>query len=373
MPLLKRHHFDKVLEWAQKGRIAPLYLLVGDEEIGEDLKRRLLHLLRELGHFVEEINLAETPLEALLSSLRSPALLGRKIIELKGGEKLLSSPESEEAIRILESRKQNLTLVFVVSEVPEEHPWALFAREAGVLLALPQRRAGDLLRYEIPEILASFGKKMDRSTAEFLLSLVGEDLTLLRQEIEKLALYVGDSPVISREEVQELVSPRPEEAPYTVLEILFSQGAEKALEVSRELLARGTHPLVLVATFLTFFKRLWLFKELLEKTDLKEAKDYPSFRQKFFQAKKEFWADRVPRALAKTHPYALYRMLSAARRFRIGDFPLIFGALTKLDEALKTGTAAEEAFYSFFLSLRSLPSPNDRGGKSSFGAVLPGL
>ena len=371
MPLLKRHHFDKVLEWARKGRIAPLYLLVGDEEIGEELRRRLLATFRDLGHFVEEIDLNEVPFENLLSTLRSPALLGRKIISLKTAQQL-PSEAVEEVLGVLESHRQNLSLVMVLSELVEKDPLSLFAREAGVLLSLPSRRSGDLLRYEIPEMLAAYGKKMDRTTAELLLSLVGEDLSFLRQEIEKLALYAGEASVITADQVRELVSPKPEEAPYTVLEVLFTRGAEEALNLSRELFARGTHPLVLVATFLTFFKRLWLLLELLEEYGLPETK-YPAFRQWFLRVRKEFWSEKPPRVMAKIHPYALYRMLPVTKRFKKKDLPRIFSSLARLDGALKRGVPAEEAFYDFFLSLRALPAPNGPAKNRPFGAILRDL
>jgi len=371
--VVKRHHFDKVLEWAKKGRIAPLYLFAGNEEVGRTLKKRLLSLFRQLGLFEEEIDLAETDPQALLSSLKTPSLLGRKVINLRNDEKILAL-DAEELVEALKAHKQSVSLLLCLAEIGDDHPLCLLAREGGVLVTLSKRVSGDLLKHEIPEILASFGKKMDRATAELLVSLVGEDLSFLQQEIEKLALYVGDSPVIGPEDVRALVSPKPEEAPYTVLETLFSRGVEEALKASRELFLRGTHPLVLLATFFTFFKRLWLLRELLDfDPSLGEtARKYPLFRERLAQAQKGLWGDRIPRNL-KLHPYALFRMLAPARRFRAEDFPLIISSLARLDEALKSGARPEEAFYEFFLSLQSLLSPGGGGGRISSAAVRRGL
>ena len=373
MPLFKRHHFDKILDLASKGRIAPLYLFVGRVEVGQDLARRLFRFLVEKGLFPEEIDLKEQGLEALLASLVSPVLLGRKVIHLKAEEPLPLS-KAEEVVQLLEGRKQSFSLILALGDVSEKDPLFKFAKEAGVLMALPQRKGADLLRYEIPELLSEFNKKMDRDTAELLVSLVGEDLSALRQEIEKLALFVGERSVIHSEDVMEVVSPRLEAAPYSVLEALFSKGPDEALRLTQELLTQGVYPLVLVSTFLTFFKRLWALKELLEKNPDLGGLDYPRFRQRFEQVKKEFWGERPPKVVAKVHPYALFRMLRVAEKFPGPAFSQVFAQLKGLDESLKLGSLPLEAFYAFFWGLKGLArrkgAPARRG---AFVSTLRGL
>ncbi len=353
MPVFKRHHFDKIIDLASKGRIAPLYLFLGNAEIGRELSRRLFRFLVGQGFWAEEIDLKEKGLEALKAALLSPSLLGRKVVLLRL-ESPLPAPESEKIAGILGAHKQRLTLISALEELAETDPLALFAREAGVLMRLPARKGTDFLRYEIPEILAEFGKKMDRETAEELLSRVGDDLGALRQEIEKLVLFVGERPVIYVEDVREVVSPRVEAAPYSVLEALFHHGPEEAFRLTQELITQGVYPLVLVSTFLTFFKRLWVFTELLEKVPDLLHLDYPRFRQKLEQAKKELWSNHPPKVIHKTHPYALFRMLKVVRQFEKEDFRQVFRYLKGLDEALKTGALPSEAFYAFFWGLKEL-------------------
>ncbi|WP_022853832.1 DNA polymerase III subunit delta [Thermodesulfatator atlanticus] len=349
MPIFKRPHFKKLLELAEKDRIAPLYLFLGDLELGAALSARLFKHLKALGHLGEEFSSKEIKNQFQEKILGSPALFGRKVIYLKDASEIINACDKSFLAR-LEKNKQRLTLILVLESLKESHPLYEYAEKLAVLMPLPKTRERDLLHYEIPEILASFGKKMDRQAAELLLTLVGEDLNFITLELEKLSLYVGKRPVITVEDVREVVTPRPEEAPYLLMEILFREGPEAGLKVLKDLLSQNIHPLVVLATILTFLKRIYLLKEVFPEAQ-KIPRDYRSFQEHYRQAIKRTFADNPPKPLAKLHPYAAFKMLPILKKFDAGDFPLIFKALSQVDRALKTGSPPEEVFYKFFCEL----------------------
>jgi len=353
VPVFKRPHFGKLLSLADQGRIAPFYFFVGDPVLSEELIARLLKRFSELGH---EISTLDSPVEkenpAVLFG--SPSLLGRRIFHLKGLEKL-SVEAAKTLVSFLERSKSWLTICGAVSECKENHPLYLYALEKGVLVPLPSQRKRDLLAYEIPEILASFGKKMDRAVGEELLALVGEDLNALRQELTKLALYVGKRATITREDLYEIVTPHVESAPYSIVEAYLRGGPEETLNVLEDLLGRGVHPLVILSTLITYFKRLYLLAELSQQAPqiLKPAK-YFQFQPLYKEALKKAFPEKIPKNLARLHPYAAFKMLPLFKRIPFSGFKDIFSALTNLDYKLKRGAPPREEFYAFLLFLSRL-------------------
>ena len=371
MPVFKRPHFEKVLNLARKGRIAPAYLLVGDVKLAEELLRRLTREFRALGHEVEELDLSSASLESLMARLTNLPLFGRRILWLKNPSASLLKALDLNFVRQIERQKARLSLLLALEKLSENHPLYLFALEAGVLMPLPAARERDLLRFEIPEMLASLGKKMDRRAAEELLSLVGDDLEAIGQELEKLSLYVGERPVITLEDVRALVSPRPENAPYTLLEAFWQGGAAKALATLQDLLRQGIHPLVVLATLITFFKRLFLLRELLEREEgLLSARQYPAFKELYTSALKKHYPERPPRLLEKLHPFAAYKSAKQAQRIPTENFKEIFERLLVLDAGLKRGAPVEEEFFNFFAFLEGLLKQAPQGGQV-FGATSP--
>lgn len=357
MPVFQRHHFSRLLSLAEKGRIAPLYLFQGDLGVARELIRKLTKVLGSQGALVEEYDLAEDDLQKVKLSLTSPALLGRKVVVASALQEKLAEDVSREIVALLEAGKQSQTLILSVEEIEADHPFYRYAERQGVVVPLKKvRKPKDLVQYELPDLLAELGKKMDRLTAELFLEMVGDDPAALRQEVEKLALYVGEAPVITKEDVLTLVSARPEQAPYTLIEALFTHGPDQALKLLQDLVEQGIPHLVLIATLATFFKRLWLLKYMISQDEsLRLARDYQAFRQGLETAKKTLWGERPPRIIANLHPYALFRLRRYAESLSEEKIKDLLLELASMDEALKSRPVSpEDLFYAFFLKARGI-------------------
>ncbi|OAG28455.1 DNA polymerase III subunit delta [Thermodesulfatator autotrophicus] len=361
MPIFKRQHFERLLKLAQEGRIAPIYLFLGNPKIAEELSLRLFNFLKKQGHHTEKVKIAE--IDQLKEKVFSPFLFGRKVVYLEEAAKALSLFDQETLSKI-EENKSRLSLIFFLESLEEKHPLYKYALERAVIIPLPRKKAKDLLSYEIPELLASFGKKMERQAAEALLLLVGEDLNLLTKELEKLALYTGEKPIITVADVKEVVSPPPEQASYLLSQALFQSGPEAALKILKNLIVQGIHPLVILATLVNFFKKLYLLREVLNTyPDLASIKKYQLFQERYKKIFKELFPDKEPKEL-KGHPYGIFVALKQAKVFSLEDFPFIFAELAKIDMALKTGSPPEEIFYSFFLKIQHKVKPPKNKAKA---------
>ncbi len=353
MPVFKRPHFKRLLELAKKGRIAPLYLFLGDPKVAQELSRDLVSTLSSQGLLTEEIDLFhKEDYRPLITALSVPSLLGRKILLAKGIEKI-PSPQAQEICNLLRRVKNSHSLILLLEELPAKHPLLLFAEKEAVLIPLKKaHKASDFLQYEIPEMLANLGKKMDRRTGELLLELVGDDLAALRQEVEKLALYVEPRTLITPEDVKAVVSPRPEQAPFQLIDTLFSDGPERALGLLKQLVEQGTSYLVFVSILATFFKRLRLFQYVLKQKPVLGEVRYPLFKTEIQKALKEIWPDRTPKLLS-VHPYVLYRLLGPAKLIPEGRVLNTLIKLAEIDLLLKSRpVSAPDLFYRLFWEIK---------------------
>ncbi len=93
----------------------------------------------------------------------------------------------------------------------------------------------DLVNWMIATAKQS-GSSIDNKTANYLLSVVGEDQNLLKNEIDKLALY---SDQISTKTIDLLCEQAPNSKIFSMLESLFKGDFKKALDFFHDQLAQG--------------------------------------------------------------------------------------------------------------------------------------
>jgi DNA polymerase III subunit delta len=121
-------------------------------------------------------------------------------------------------------------------------------------LAKAVGKVGDLLVYDLPKRgtradvpgwvgrqFAAAGIKVDGAACRLLVELVGDDLTELAGEVEKLAAWAnGDS--VGEREIELLVAPRAESPPFALTDSWGRRDVAGVLAASERLLARAGVP-----------------------------------------------------------------------------------------------------------------------------------
>ena len=85
--------------------------------------------------------------------------------------------------------------------------------------------------------------RMSGSAADLLAKLIGRDLRLLDQEIDKLLTYVDDKRPVTAQDVQTLVSHARVETIFELVDRVGQHQTARALELLHFLLEQGEHPL----------------------------------------------------------------------------------------------------------------------------------
>lgn len=356
MPIFPSQHLKRLVDLARKGRVAPLYLFVGDPEEAYAKASKIVSVLVEKGALYESFDLQEASFEDLMALLSEAALFGPLMVVLvKHGEQLAGKKDI--VSRILKSLAPGSRSLCLLAETyPEEDELYRYALEKGVVVPLNLQKGQARFLSDLPHLLSEAGKKMDREVAEYFLSLLGEDYARFRNELEKLILYTGDREIITRDDVEAVVSPDEEAALFLLGDVLIEKGPEVAWGILRRLLEGGEVPARVLKALTTFFKRLWLLHYLLSsKPELLRINRFDAFKSAYENLLKEVWPERPPAVLTKLHPYAVFRLKRHLREFSSETFPKLFYYLWELDLALKKDFRDPyRAFYEFFIRVFEL-------------------
>ncbi|HYK85613.1 MAG TPA: DNA polymerase III subunit delta [Ktedonobacteraceae bacterium] len=108
----------------------------------------------------------------------------------------------------------------------------------------------------------SIGVSISPDAAALLANLIGNQLRLLANELDKLATYVGDGATITADDVRKLSAHVQEARIFDLTDALAQRNRTQALNILHDLLADGEPPLKLISTITSQVRSLLLVKEL---------------------------------------------------------------------------------------------------------------
>ncbi len=238
-PILERH--------LKNNSVKPVYLWYGEE--GFLIRRALARLEDWLGREEEGttkilLDGVEAPLADALTEARSPQLWGgRQLVivwqadryktdELAALEKYLQAPSSQTCLVLMAAGMK-------LKEVQAHNLWRrLLEQEAA--LGFPRLREGELPAWVEREAKRQ-GKTLGPGVARQLVEVVGQSLTDLDQELEKLILYTGNKTVITSADAVRLSSHSRTHTIFELVEALGQNRPDKALKVLGRLMELGEH------------------------------------------------------------------------------------------------------------------------------------
>lgn len=263
----------------------------------------------------------------------------------------------------------NNILLLLADTVDRRKKFFKFLDKNGVILDLavdsgssaPARKARkSLLADLVRQTLADFDKTLAPDALDPLLERIGFLPVAVVMECEKLALYVGERPRISRQDVDAMVARTREDAIYELSEAHSSGNLQQSLTLCRRLKAGGMHPLALLAGLRNHLRKLLLARALLAAADLdfNPAPPFPVFQQSLLPRLKEQReaAGRDWPAAFSGHPYALYQLLIQAGRHSPANLKAMLAQLLQAEYRLKGSGLPEDTILSaLFFNTASEP------------------
>ncbi|MFH0774373.1 MAG: hypothetical protein V2A53_02600 [bacterium] len=221
--------YNQLEEKLEKARLAPCYLFVGEEEfLKQRMIKRLSSLLSARRIIINHEN--EKELNNILSQSQ---LFGRRLILIEDAAlfskenkwflfEYIKSPESSTIILLEKERNPNLEKIVA---------------QNGDVVIFPHLKGKSLILWA-KGLFDKEGKKVDEEALDTLLNIVGDDVSLLSVEIEKLILFCKEKERITEEDVVSLASGGFSEDNFKLFE-LIKRGDRKAIDLCLQLIEGG--------------------------------------------------------------------------------------------------------------------------------------
>lgn len=203
--------------------------------------------------------------------------------------------------------------------LPGNHPLVALVKKIGEVREFAPPKGRDLTRW----IVAQAGREeceITPAAADLLAATAGSDPAVLRQEIAKLATYVGPQGRIDERLVAELASSARIGHIFALVDAVGARRRAQALVELRRLLDAGEHPLYILSMVVRQFRMLLQVKAL------------PA-------------GDRGPDTVArvlKLHPYVAEKVSNQAASFGRQELEQIYHRLVEADRETKTGQREAE-------------------------------
>jgi DNA polymerase-3 subunit delta len=231
---------------ADLGDLKPVYLIYGSEELLlERAVKRLrdrLAAVADLDFNLEAFDGSSTSADAILGAANTmPFMSDRRLVIVHGVDKLEAS-DLESLAAYARDPAPSTCLVLVATKIARNSKLyrAVAANGVAYEYAAPKRSeyAG-----EVVKMLQSRGKRISHSAAQSLVERVGRDLLRLDTEAGKLAAYVGDTGVISEEDVSQAVAAGAAASVFELTDAVGERDTRLALQLLVRLMDGGESPL----------------------------------------------------------------------------------------------------------------------------------
>lgn len=189
---------------------------------------------------------------------------------------------------------------------------------------------------------------------EMLFERVGFHPVAVVMELEKVALFALDRPVINGADLETMVGRTREDALFELTEAFGKREVGSTLLILARLVENGIHGLAILATMRNYIRKLLLFRsmQLQENPPWQRGMQARQFQDLYLPALKEKgeWTE-----VLKGHPYALYMGFKKAEEYSCPLLKEWMGLLLKTEFQLKGSPLPptlllEELFLSMFSS-----------------------
>ncbi len=242
-------------------KLKPAYVLVGDEAFfRKQCREAVLRYLvpPEMRDFsLYEMDLAESDLAEVLDRARTPSLMAPFQVFFVRGVKLLygrGSHDSEFAAieEYCSNPNPDALIVFIADhvnipadlrrmELDDKNRYERIRETLGQycgIVELARVEESEAMRW-VMDTASAQSVKVESDAARELVDSLGGDMMMIANELEKLALYVGDKKRITLGDVETMVLAAKQRSLYELTDAISAKNRTKALEVLEAMLSTG--------------------------------------------------------------------------------------------------------------------------------------
>lgn len=274
--------YTDALKAIKKKDFSPIYLLYGTESyFMQDIKVKIeKQFALSDGTNVSVYDLEETRIQEVIADAEEyPFFSEQKLILAYHPFFLKAKPDKSAVDHRLESLEQyvenpaawtTLVLLAPYEKVDERKKIIKSIKKTGQAVAcLPVKE------WDLSDWIVTLSKEhqivLEDAVADLLIQEAGTDLSMLRGEIEKLALYAGEGSKITLEMAESLVSHQQTSSGLKLVDSLMAGDLAKAIYIFHDLIKLKEEPIALIALLASQFRTI-LHVKLLKHKGYNQAK-----------------------------------------------------------------------------------------------------
>jgi DNA polymerase III subunit delta len=326
----------------RKGNFTPMYLLYGVESffIDETLNMIIDHAVEEsdLEFNVSTYDLEESYIEEALEDATTLPFFGeRKVVVVKQPLFLTAQKaKMEQNIKALEAYIESPSpftiFVFIaLYEKLDERKKITKLLKKHATVVESQSFTGDRAKEWVQQRIASNGSRMNDDATELLIELVGMNVMILANEVDKLMTFVGEGGIVTKEVVQNLVPKSVEQNVFMLVERVLVRDIPQALAIMYELLHKQEEPIKILGLLATQFRLLYQVKEYM---------------------RRGYGQNQIASHIG-VHPFRVKLAARQVNLFSFEELYMIMDELAEADYMMKTGKLDKKLILEFFIMKRN--------------------
>lgn len=291
--------------------LAPLYLLFGAESYLRDRAAQAISDAALAGAPLREFNettyslLTTDVQQAIATAEQMPMMAARRVVRVTDFAKLREADE-EALVRYLSRPADSSVVVFLADELDKRRKLSKTLIETCVSVEFAPLDDAELAKWARGR-LKELKVETDERTLYQLIALVGPNVRMLSNELDKLATAALSTGLVTMEMVDQLVGRQRELSNFELTDQLIARNRRRALQTLQRLLDDGAEPLMLIGLLASNYHRLALAKELMSRG----AQNQEVYRQVGIFGKREEFLATARRSDAHTLARSIKRIAEA--------------------------------------------------------------
>ena len=278
------------------------------EEFIEKLKEDLSAISPKL--LFESKNLDEVSLSEIVEDARTlPMFHERKLIVVKGYDDL--GKDDLDLLNKYAASPASFSVLVLLSRGSRKN-----RVKPAKSIKLVDLDSGRSIDREIRRLAEKLGLALAPGAVGFIKSMLGEDMNLIRNELEKISLYVDRKKTIGEKDLRGLMEKRSTENVFSLSTALSNRDLSGSLRILRELERNREDPLSIL------YMIAWRFRQIFKVSQfLREGKS----------------DEGIAKAI-KTSRGAVFYLKKSVRNFRENDLGRILGLIEQTDYGIKNSS-----------------------------------
>ncbi len=211
-------------------------------------------------------DLSTTDMNRITDAMDTLPFLGERRIVILRNLDLFKSKNAAKAEKLLEAleRLPDTTICFIVeSEIDKRSKLYKRINTKGTVVEFKAQSEDELVKY-IADKLNKRHKRIEIVAAKHMVHVVGDDLTMLTNELDKLADYMGEEPIVTTEAIDTICTRSIENRIFDLVDAMGTRQRERALRLYRDLIILKEPPTRILFMITRQFRLILQTKLLLE-------------------------------------------------------------------------------------------------------------